>query len=59
VPLPLAVVVPVALCDVTTVDVAVTMALPPDDVPVIKAVGLVENVPTPVWVTVMVEVTAV
>ena len=58
-PLPLAVVVPVALCDVTTVDVAVTMALPPDDVPVIKAVGLVENVPTPVWVTVMVEVTAV
>jgi hypothetical protein len=59
VPVALEVVVPVALCEITTVDVAVTTALAPDDVPVINAVGLVEDVPTPVWVTVMVEVTIV
>jgi hypothetical protein len=28
-------------------------------VPVIKAVGWIENVPRPVWVTVMVEVTTI
>ena len=47
-PVALEVVVPVALCEITTVDVAVTTALAPDDVPVINAVGLVEDVPRPV-----------